>query len=211
MRINIILVAALSAAVIFVADSPKKVKAQAEDNQTTQSQVIVAVQIGDSLSKIAEMHQTTYVRLFDANPGIKDPNIIYPGDKVRIPSPGEQLASRSVPADNPAETAVAPKPKQQPASQQRRLAAQPSSGVAVASGSVWDRLAQCESGGNWSINTGNGYYGGLQFALSSWQAAGGSGMPHHASREEQIARGKILQSIQGWGAWPACTSKLGIR
>ena len=79
------------------------------------------------------------------------------------------------------------------------------------SGGVWDKLAQCESGGNWSINTGNGYYGGLQFSLSTWRAYGGSGMPHEASREEQIAIAKKLQADAGWGAWPACSSKLGLR
>ena len=78
------------------------------------------------------------------------------------------------------------------------------------SGSVWDQLAECESGGNWSINTGNGYYGGLQFSLSTWRAYGGTGMPHEASREEQIAVAKRVQADQGWGAWPACTAKLGI-
>jgi hypothetical protein len=76
---------------------------------------------------------------------------------------------------------------------------------------VWDRLAQCESNGNWRINTGNGYYGGLQFSASSWRAVGGSGLPHQASREEQIRRGELLKAKQGWGAWPACTRKLGLR
>ena len=76
---------------------------------------------------------------------------------------------------------------------------------------MWDQLAQCESGGNWSINTGNGYYGGLQFSLSSWRAVGGSGYPHTASRAEQIKRGKLLLARHGWGAWPACTRKLGLR
>lgn len=78
-------------------------------------------------------------------------------------------------------------------------------------GTVWDRLAQCESGGNWAINTGNGYFGGLQFTLSSWRAAGGSGMPHQASREEQIRVAENLLDMQGWGAWPACSRKLGLR
>ena len=86
-----------------------------------------------------------------------------------------------------------------------------SSAPSVASGSVWDRLAQCESGGNWSINTGNGFYGGLQFTPSTWRGYGGTGMPHQASREQQIAVAKKVQAGQGWGAWPACTSKLGIR
>lgn len=75
---------------------------------------------------------------------------------------------------------------------------------------VWDRLAQCESGGDWSINTGNGFFGGLQFGLSSWKAVGGEGYPHHASKSEQIARAEKLQDIQGWGAWPACSKKLGL-
>jgi Transglycosylase-like domain len=74
----------------------------------------------------------------------------------------------------------------------------------------WISLAQCESGGNWSINTGNGYYGGLQFALSSWQAAGGSGYPHHASPSEQVRRGEILQDMQGWNAWPSCARQIGL-
>ena len=76
---------------------------------------------------------------------------------------------------------------------------------------VWDRLAACESGGNWSINTGNGYYGGLQFSLSSWRAVGGSGYPHRAGRAEQIRRGRRLKARQGWGAWPSCSSRLGLR
>ncbi|WP_203567758.1 transglycosylase family protein [Aestuariimicrobium ganziense] len=81
----------------------------------------------------------------------------------------------------------------------------------TASGSVWDRLAQCESGGNWAINTGNGYYGGLQFSLSTWRAYGGQGMPHQNSREQQIAIAERVLAGQGWGAWPACTLKLGLR
>ena len=76
--------------------------------------------------------------------------------------------------------------------------------------SDWDRLAECESNGNWSINTGNGYYGGLQFSQSSWQAAGGSGMPHQASKAEQIRVAENLHSMQGWGAWPSCSAQLGL-
>jgi uncharacterized protein YabE (DUF348 family) len=86
-----------------------------------------------------------------------------------------------------------------------------SSSSSTPSGSVWDKLAQCESGGNWSINTGNGYYGGLQFSLSTWRAYGGKGYPHQASRDEQIRIAKKLQAAAGWGSWPACSSKLGLR
>jgi hypothetical protein len=74
----------------------------------------------------------------------------------------------------------------------------------------WTGVAECESGGDWSINTGNGYYGGLQFSLSSWRAVGGSGYPHEHSREEQIYRAELLLDAQGWNAWPTCSSELGL-
>jgi uncharacterized protein YabE (DUF348 family) len=84
----------------------------------------------------------------------------------------------------------------------------------VTDGSVWDSLAQCESGGNWSINTGNGYYGGLQFNKQTWDAYGGTqyaAYPHQATREQQIAIAtKLRDSRGGYGAWPACSSKLGL-
>jgi hypothetical protein len=82
----------------------------------------------------------------------------------------------------------------------------------VSDGSVWDQLAQCESGGNWSINTGNGYYGGLQFSLSTWQAYGGTGYPHENSREQQIAVATRLRDANGgsYGSWPHCAAQLGL-
>jgi hypothetical protein len=84
---------------------------------------------------------------------------------------------------------------------------------------VWDRLADCESGNGvpgsgtarWNINTGNGYYGGVQFALASWRAAGGTGYPHQHTRSEQIRRAERLLELQGWGAWPTCSRKMGLR
>jgi hypothetical protein len=78
-------------------------------------------------------------------------------------------------------------------------------------GSTWDRLAQCESSGNWSANTGNGFSGGLQFTPSTWKAFGGQGVAHQASREQQIAVAERVLKGQGWGAWPACSKKLGLR
>ena len=77
--------------------------------------------------------------------------------------------------------------------------------------SVWDRLAMCESTGDWHANTGNGFYGGIQFDLQSWHAAGGEGYPHLSSKAEQIKRGKIWQARYGWSPWPACSKKLGLR
>lgn len=88
------------------------------------------------------------------------------------------------------------------------------SAAAVASGSVWDQIAQCESGGNWSINTGNGFTGGLQFVDSTWLGLGGgvyAPQAYLATREQQIAIAEKVLAAQGWGAWPACTAKLGLR
>ena len=84
---------------------------------------------------------------------------------------------------------------------------------AVSDGSVWDSIAQCESGGNWAINTGNGYQGGLQFNPQTWNAYGGgeyAASADQASREQQIAVAEKVQAAQGWGAWPSCTASLGL-
>lgn len=75
---------------------------------------------------------------------------------------------------------------------------------------TWDRLAQCESGGDWTANTGNGFSGGLQFSPSTWRAFGGQGEAHQASREQQIAVAEKVQAEQGWKAWPACSKRLGL-
>ncbi|MEU3255292.1 transglycosylase family protein [Streptomyces sp. NPDC006997] len=84
--------------------------------------------------------------------------------------------------------------------------------AAAADGGVWDRIAQCESGGNWHINTGNGYYGGLQFSASTWRAYGGTAYAptaDGATREQQIAVATKVQQAQGWGAWPTCSARAG--
>ncbi|MFC3577364.1 transglycosylase family protein [Streptomyces yaanensis] len=84
--------------------------------------------------------------------------------------------------------------------------------AAAADGGVWDRIAQCESGGNWHINTGNGYYGGLQFSAGTWRAYGGTAYAptaDKASREAQIAVATKVQHAQGWGAWPVCSGRAG--
>jgi LysM repeat protein len=75
--------------------------------------------------------------------------------------------------------------------------------------SVWDRVAACESGGNWHISTGNGYYGGLQFSLATWHGYGGAGNPADASKSTQIAIAEKVLAGQGWGAWPVCSVKAG--
>jgi uncharacterized protein YabE (DUF348 family) len=83
----------------------------------------------------------------------------------------------------------------------------PPSAPAVGYG-VWDRIAQCESGGDWHANTGNGYYGGLQFSLGTWQSYGGSGRPDQNSREEQIRIAEKVRAAEGgYGAWPVCGAR----
>ncbi len=83
--------------------------------------------------------------------------------------------------------------------------------VFASGNTVWDALARCESGGNWAINTGNGYYGGLQFSLGTWRAYGGTGYPHQHSRETQIAVAtRLRDAAGGYGAWPHCSASLGL-
>lgn len=101
-------------------------------------------------------------------------------------------------------------PAPRPAAPQRDVAAP----AVNERGGAWDRLAQCESGGNWAINTGNGYHGGLQFHPQTWTGHGGGEFAptaNQATREQQIIVAERVLATQGWGAWPACSSKLGLR
>ena len=75
---------------------------------------------------------------------------------------------------------------------------------------VWESIASCETNGNWTSDTGNGYFGGLQFSQGAWNSVGGNGNPAQASKDEQINRGKMLQEKRGWGVWGACAAKLGL-
>ena len=173
---------------------------------------IVLVKKGDTLSKIAKKNSTTYKRLFNANKNIKNPDIIYPGDKVRIPAKNEKLKNRFVQVGLTSrnyQTQIT-----QTASPNTNYSTSNSSSSSASSnysGGVWDKLASCESGGNWSINTGNGYYGGLQFNVGTWRSNGGSGYPHQASKAEQIRVAKNLHASRGFSPWPACSAKLGLR
>lgn len=170
--------------------------------------VIVTVNKGDSLSKIASAHNTNYKRLFDANASIADPNVINPGDTIRVPFEDEVIPARELPAAKPVAApaptkSAKPAPPKQPSAAAVRM---------VDDGSVWYQLALCESGGRANAVSPNGKYHGLyQFLPSTWRAMGGSGLPSQASPEEQTMRAKMLQARSGWGQWPACTAKLGLR
>jgi len=136
------------------------------------------------------------------------------GTVLRTGTPGGVTPAASAPA------AAAPPSAQAPAIPPATApnAAQPGAPITPADtpstgtpAGTWDKVAQCESGGNWAISTGNGFHGGLQFTASTWRSFGGTGMPHQASRTEQIAVAERVLAAQGWKAWPACSRKLGLR
>lgn len=185
-----------------------------------QEAATVTINPGDTLEAVAAAQGTTYVRIFNANPQIVNPDVINAGDNVRIPAADEELPDRfgELQAQAAAQAAVVTTPVYQPVQQTytHQAPAAPQQPVAAtptpANGGVWDTIAQCESGGNWSINTGNGYSGGLQFAPGTWAAYGdGSASAAHASKEAQIAAAEKVLAAQGWGAWPSCSAKAGLR
>jgi len=213
MRISAITAVLFGVCVIFATQGQT---VSAENNikpENKQKKVYIIVKRGDTLTKIAKDHSSTYQRIFFANTEIENPDLIYPDTKLRIPSQDEKLTERPLPQSNANFSTTLNSSSRKNTTQDNLTNNYHNFSSSVSNtidGSIWDRLAACESGGNWSINTGNGYYGGLQFTLSSWRAVGGQGYPQHATKSEQIARAQILQSRQGWGAWPACTAKLGL-
>jgi LysM repeat protein len=200
---------ASAAPVDAVQRGPARIVAAAKTTQMQKHKQVV-VKRGDTLSKVAKQAKLASWRpLWDLNTKIAHPNLIYPGQKLAVPAKGEKVKHRPLPA-LAVTRVVSAERSAAPASSSRRSTVTRSA-AAPASGSVWDRLAQCESGGNWGINTGNGYSGGLQFSAGTWRANGGSGSAHNASRAEQIRVAERVRASQGWGAWPACSSRLGLR
>jgi hypothetical protein len=140
--------------------------------------------------------------------GIANPNLIFPGEIITLPgrdphtvvrgetlslivgSPANSVPGNSVPSSAPP-VGVAPPPA-------------PTQAAPVHQSVNWDAVASCESGDNWSINTGNGFHGGLQFTLSTWHANGGAGTPESAGRDEQIRVAENVLHTQGIKAWPVC-------
>jgi LysM repeat protein len=197
MRLPIALATLAAAAATFTVGG-QAVNAQTlfnQDAKTNQTNK-VTIQPGDSLSSIAGSHQTTYVRLFDANEKVANPDMIYPGDTLRIPAADENLPNRPMPSAAPVAAVSQSDPAPQP------VAAR-SSAVYATTGSNWDHIAACESGGNWAINTGNGYYGGLQFTQATWAGAGGLAYAPRAdlaTPAQQIA----IASKLALSNWPVC-------
>jgi LysM repeat protein len=172
------------------------------------------VKKGDTLSGIARRAGLKSWRpIFNANLSIANPDLIFPGQKLVVPGKGEKVKARPAAHGSHKRAAKHHKARHHTVKHHRakhhrvkhRTTHKASTG-SIPYG-VWDRIAQCESSGNWHINTGNGYYGGLQFTLSSWRAVGGTGRPDQASRETQIRMAERLQRLQGWGAWPVCSAR----
>jgi LysM repeat protein len=159
-------------------------EAQPEDGTT------VEVVAGDTLASIAAEHGVEWRQVFDANPKLDNPDVIAPGQQLRIPAAGEGVAPQS----------SEPAPEEQAATTSEPAPQEEAAPSTSAPAGVWDQLAECESGGNWGINTGNGYHGGLQFSESTWQAHGGGDYAptaNQASREQRIegAEGHLVQSL----------------
>jgi resuscitation-promoting factor RpfB len=161
--------------------------------------------------QVSEVSETTAIKAERVE--TPDPNAVKGDEKVTKPGvDGEQVTTYRVTVVDGVETAretLTTSVTREPVATE--VAVGTKAAPVVAGGGVWDLLAKCEAGGNWAINTGNGYYGGLQFNAGTWRAYGGQGMPHQNSREQQIAIGeKVVAASGGFGAWPGCASKLGL-
>jgi LysM repeat protein len=210
------------AAIVFVAlvtgvsgstasAATKKAPVKVASAATKPADKTVTVQPGDTLTKIATDNSTTYVRLYDKNTNINDPDLIYPDEAITVPAADEQLPDRPLPEKVKAAISAAPQALQ--TVPQHAVYHSSASAPVAPSGSVWDELAQCESGGNWAINTGNGFYGGVQFDYNTWLSNGGGAYAERAdlaTRDQQIAIASKVQAARGWSPWPACASKLGL-
>ncbi|HEY1843113.1 MAG TPA: transglycosylase family protein [Mycobacterium sp.] len=162
---------------------------------------------------------TERVPLVPARHRIEDPQMNMDREVVEDPgTPGTQDVTFSVSKVNGIETGRLPVASHviTPAREAVvRVGTKPGTEVPeVAHGEIWDAISHCEAGGNWAINTGNGYYGGVQFDQNTWERNGGlrfAPRADMATREEQIAVASVTQARQGWGAWPVCSGRAGAR
>ena len=174
------------------------------------------VKSGDSLSAIAARaygSSADWSAVWWANRRqVRNPNVISVGQKLQLPASGHvtaQMARAALAAAAASAPAQAPAAATSASSQQSAPAAsaQSTAAPAASSGANWSAIAACESGGNWSSNTGNGFYGGLQFTQQTWLAYGGgqyASSANQASESEQIAVAQRVLAGQGIGAWPVC-------
>jgi resuscitation-promoting factor RpfB len=179
------------------------------------SPVIAGMQI--QVTRIRIQKVTERLPLTPENKRIEDPSMNMSRQIVEDPGmPGVQDVTFAVATVNGAETGRLPVANVVVAPARAgvvRVGAKPGTEVpAVSNGHTWDALAQCEAGGNWGINTGNGFYGGVQFDQNTWERNGGlryAARADLATREEQIAIAEVTRARQGWGAWPVCSGRVG--
>lgn len=157
---------------------------------------------------LASSDEDIYLTKIENFPEVSEP-LLTP-TPTKTPTPTTKPNPTSTPKPTPQVVQVTqtatPTPTPTP-----EITAPPAPPVDPNNDAVWDQLANCEAGNNWATDTGNGYFGGLQFSQSAWESVGGTGNPAHASREEQIMRGKMLRDRRGsFGAWGACASRLGL-
>lgn len=166
-----------------------------------------SVVAGDSLSQVATKHSLANWKLvWDANPGLTNPDQLNVGQILVIPNK-VAVAPRELPAGYgiASSTPVSYKSSNAVRKATARVAQQP------AGDDAWAKLRACESGGNYSINTGNGYYGAYQYNNSTWNNYGGYARADLAPAAVQDAKAKETQAARGWSPWPGCSSKLGLR
>jgi resuscitation-promoting factor RpfB len=181
------------------------------------SPIVDGMQI--QVTRIRLEKATERVPLPPANLRIEDPSLNMSRQIVEDPgTPGTQDVTFAIAKVNGAETGRMPVANVVVVPARDgvlRVGVKPGTEVPeVSNGGVWDSLARCEAGGNWAINTGNGFYGGVQFDQNTWERNGGlryAGRADLATREEQIAIAEVTRARQGWGAWPTCSGRIGAR
>lgn len=164
------------------------------------------VRSGDTLSGIASQYGDTWQQFQEIN-NLPNPDLIYPGQVLKVPS--QSLDTSSSPIVTTGQQNLAPD-NSTPNVQNTSSQASPQSTTTPASSVNWNAVAQCESSGDWSANTGNGFYGGLQFTQSTWDAYGGAqyaSSPQNASQAQQETVANSVLAGQGIGAWPVCGSQ----
>lgn len=158
------------------------------------------VQSGDNLSGIAQTEQLdSWHPLWNANPGLSDPNLIYAGQQLIVPT--GPTDDRPLPGYMTT-PAPAPVSYSAPVHYQQSYRSSAQANYAVGAGGLLARIRQRESGGNYAENTGNGYYGAYQFSLGTWRGVGGTGLPSDASPAEQDMRAQMLYNERGCSPWP---------
>lgn len=193
---------------------------EADDGEDPEIETTYQVAEGDHLVAIAEEHDLdSWVVLYAVNhEDIDHPDVILIGQELDIPASPDQVDVDAV--DIPSDTSLPEPDGDEGSAGAASEEAQPTSGSShsshgsqSASAGVWDRLAECESNGDWSANGGR-FSGGLQFHPQTWAAHGGQEFAPtaaQASRGQEIAVAERVLASQGWSAWPACSSELGLR